>query len=56
LPFDEFESDGQTAKTGRSCLMLIERLTGVQIGQAWLLDEPRVTYRRAGETPWPEDS
>jgi hypothetical protein len=56
LPFDRFEADGQTAKTGRSCLMLIERLTGIQISRQWLLDKPRATYCRAGEAPWPENT
>ena len=43
LPFPAGDEGPLTP--GRASLALIERLTGVEITRAWLLDEPHPTYR-----------
>jgi hypothetical protein len=43
LPFPA--SDDGALTPGRASLALIERLTGVEITQAWLLEQPHSTYR-----------
>jgi hypothetical protein len=37
--------DGSPSRPRQASLMLIERLTGVEITRSWLLDETRPTYR-----------
>jgi hypothetical protein len=43
LPFPS--ADDGPLTPARAALALIERLTGIEITQAWLLEEPHATYR-----------